>query len=573
MIDRFPSYKWWQTAVFYQIYPRSFADGNGDGIGDLAGIRSRLDYLKDLGIDALWLSPHYPSPMCDCGYDVSDYEDIAPEYGTLEEFRLLLDESHQRGIKLILDLVLNHTSDQHRWFQESRSSLTNPKRDWYIWKKGNNGNPPNNWSSTFGGSAWELDPITNEYYYHFFFKGQPDLNWKNPEVKTAMFDMVRFWLKMGVDGFRLDAVGTVFEEEGWKDTAVPMTIDELYPLAKAAKTPAEARKADRTWTKLFQKQVDQPEIHSLMKELRQVVDEFDDRVLVGETDDVRFYGNGEDELHLVFNFPLKYTSRITPAWVRNNQKHRLNAMPQKSWAANTLGNHDSYRMLTQFGDGKHDRELAEVNLAMLLFLKGTPFLYNGEEIGMTNYYFDDVNQFRDPLSNYIYGLETRLLQTSAQEAALIAARKGRDLCRTPMQWKNAPHGGFCPADVSPWLPVNPDFANGINVAEQEDQPSLLLSVYKHLLSIRKQTPALMIGEYSPLLPASRSILAFTRTSPQQNCLVLINFTPKPRKVFLEEITRFSQMIFSNQPASAHPDENGNMRLASFEIWIGELKGN
>jgi len=567
------SHKWWQTAVFYQIYPRSFADGNGDGIGDLAGIRSKLDYLKDLGVDAIWLSPHYPSPMCDCGYDVSNYEDVAPEYGTLAEFKLLLDEVHQRGLRLILDLVLNHTSDQHRWFQESRSSLTNPKRDWYIWKKGKNGNPPNNWSSTFGGSAWELDPVTNEYYYHFFFKGQPDLNWKNPEVKAAMFEMVRFWLKMGVDGFRLDAVGTVFEEEGWKDTSVSLSVDELYPLSKVAKTPAETRKVDRIWTKLFQKQVDQPEIHTLMKELRQVVDEFDDKVLVGETDDIRFYGNGEDELQLVFNFPLKYTNWITPTWVRKNQKQRLSAMPPKAWAANTLGNHDSYRMITQFGDGIHDRELAEVNLAMLLFLKGTPFLYNGEEIGMTNYYIDAAHQFKDPLSDHIYDLEIRLLHSSVNEATSIAARRGRDLCRTPMQWKNAPQGGFCPADVSPWLPVNPNYANGINVAEQENQPSSLLSAYKRLLSIRKQTPALLIGEYTPLLPASRSILAFTRTIPQQVCLILINYTPKPRRVFLEKFSQLSKVLFSNQLSPAFPDKNGNIQLSPFEIWIGELKGN
>jgi alpha-glucosidase len=565
--------KWWQTAVFYQIYPRSFADGNGDGIGDLAGIRSKLDYLKDLGVDAIWLSPHYPSPMCDCGYDVSDYEDVAPEYGTLAEFKLLLDEAHQQGLRLILDLVLNHTSDKHCWFQESRSNLTNPKRDWYIWKKGKKGNPPNNWSSTFGGSAWELDPLTNEYYYHFFFKGQPDLNWVNPEVKAAMFNMVRFWLKMGVDGFRLDAVGTVFEEEGWKDTSVLISVDELYPLSKAAKTSTETRKVDIIWTKLFQKQVDQPEIHTLMKELRQVVDEFDDRVLVGETDDIRFYGTGEDELQLVFNFPLKYTNRITPIWVRNNQKQRLSSMPQKAWAANTLGNHDSYRMITQFGDGKHDRELAEVNLAMLLFLKGTPFLYNGEEIGMTNYYITDAHLFRDPLSDHIYDLEIRLLHSSIEEATFIAARKGRDLCRTPMQWENAPQGGFCPADVSPWLSVNPNFANGINVAEQEHRPSSLLSAYKRLLSIRKKTPALMTGEYTPLLPASRSVLAFTRTIPQQECLILINYTPRPRRVFLKEISPLSKVLFSNQFSPAFPGKNGNILLSPFEIWIGELKEN
>jgi len=565
-----PAQKWWQTAVFYQIYPRSFADGNRDGIGDLAGMRSRLDYLKDLGIDAIWLSPHYPSPMCDCGYDVSDYTGVAPEYGTLEEFKRFLEEAHQRGIRVILDLVLNHTADQHPWFMESRSSLDNPKRDWYIWKQGRNGHPPNDWSSTFGGPAWEYDPLTGEYYYHFFFKGQPDLNWHNPQVREAMWDVVRFWFRLGVDGFRLDAVGTIFEDERWQDNKLAYTVDDIYAFSKTAHTPAEQHQVHRKWMKLFEQQVDQPEVHPLMKELRRVVDEFDGRVLVGETEDITFYGSGDDELHLSFNFPLMHTRLITPAWVRTNQKTRLATLPTGAWPCNTLGNHDSSRMISSFGDGLHDRQLAEVNLAMLLYIKGTPFLYNGEEIGMTDFLVSDIKQIRDPLSNHIYNLEIKS-GTDPQEAALIAARHGRDICRTPLQWKNAPNGGFCPEGVTPWLPVNPNYASGVNVEQQLADPGSLLHAYRRLLAVRKQNPALQAGEYQPLLTGSRSILAFTRTVSGQACLVAINYTLKSRTIHLPELNRVSRVILASKTGEK-PPASGKLVLQPYEVWVGELSG-
>ena len=563
-----PSYKWWHKAVFYQVYPRSFADGNGDGIGDLAGLRSRLDYLKGLGIDAVWLSPHYPSPMCDCGYDVSDYTGVAPEYGTLDEFKLFLAEAHQRGIRVILDLVLNHTSDQHPWFLESCSSLDNPKRNWYIWKRGKHSLPPNDWSSTFGGPAWELDPLTGEFYYHFFFKGQPDLNWYNPEVREAMWNVVRFWFRLGVDGFRLDAVGTIFEDRRWLDNRLPYTVDDMHAFSKAASTPAEHRQVHRKWMKLFQQQVDQPGVHILMKELRQVVNEFDDRVLVGETEDIAFYGSGDDELHLSFNFPLMHTRLITPVWVRNNQEARLAALPPGAWPCNTLGNHDSSRMISSFGDGVHDRELAEVNLAMLLFIKGTPFLYNGEEIGMTDFLVSDINQIRDPLSNHIYNLEIKS-GTDPQLAAAIAARRGRDICRTPLQLDNSPNGGFCPPEVAPWLPVNPDYARGVNVEQQLNDPGSLLNVYRRLLAVRKQNPALQVGDYQPLLPRSRSVLAFTRKAPGQTCLVVINYTPVGRNIQLPELRCVKQALFSTRSKST-TSAAGKLSLQPFEVWVGEL---
>ncbi len=257
-------FKWWQRVVFYQIYPRSFADGNGDGIGDIAGIIAKLDYLAGLGIKALWLSPHYPSPLFDCGYDVADYVEVAPEYGTLDDFRRLLDEAHRRGIRVILDLVLNHSSHQHTWFQESRSSRDNPKRDWYIWRDGRDGGPPNDWLSTFGGSAWEYDPHTDQYYYHYFLTEQPDLNWRNPEVKQAMFDAVRFWLDMGVDGFRLDAVGAIYEDPALPDHNTGLTMSQLRRRRDSAGTEEEQEAAGELWRQVFGSQVDRPEVHDLM---------------------------------------------------------------------------------------------------------------------------------------------------------------------------------------------------------------------------------------------------------------------------------------------------------------------
>ena len=322
-------FKWWQTAVFYQIYPRSFADGNGDGIGDLIGILQKLDYLKDLGIDALWLSPFYPSPLFDCGYDISDYTAVAPEYGDLALFDKLLQEAHKRNIHVVIDFVLNHTSDQHPWFIESRSSRNNPKRDWYIWRDGRTGGPPNNWCADFEDSAWEFDPITEQYYYHFFFHTQPDLNWRNPAVKNAMFETMRFWLNRGVDGFRLDAVDTIFEDPALSDHTAVISHAELYHQNKATypALPDDPYLLEQR-SLMYEKQQILAEAHTLLKEIRGMVNEYPDRVLIGETDDVTFYGSGSDELDLIFNFPLMRAENLTPAWIRRNQQERLQSLPQ-----------------------------------------------------------------------------------------------------------------------------------------------------------------------------------------------------------------------------------------------------
>jgi len=530
-----------------------------------------LDYLQELGIDVIWLSPHFPSPLCDCGYDVSDYRGVAPEYGTLKDFERFLEEAHKRDIRLILDLVLNHTSDQHPWFNESRSSKDNPRRDWYIWREGHkDGLPPNNWYSTFGGSAWELDAVTGEYYYHFFFKGQPDLNWRNPEVKQAMFNEARFWLDMGVDGFRLDAIGTIFEDPRLPNHVPQIDQKDFYRILRAARSQDEWEEYYRVGEVMYAGQHDLPEVHDLMREFRQVIDEYPDRVLVGETDEIAFYGKANDELHLNFNFPLMRTACITPDWVRANQKERLAALPAWAWPCNTLSNHDSPRVYSRYGDGVHDQAIARLNLVLILTLKGTPFLYNGEEIGMSDYLIDDLSLFRDPISPMCYQREIEWMDSDAHAALRFAATNGRDKCRTPLAWANAANAGFCPAEVAPWLPVNPDYAQGINVAEQEKDPNSLLSFYKRMLHIRKENPALVCGGYQPLGEAGSDCLVFLRTTLEQKCLVILNMSNKPQSIQSTDDLQLKRIIFSSQTGRSNGNRPGMIHLAPFEIFIAEL---
>jgi alpha-glucosidase len=575
--------KWWQEAVFYQIYPRSFADGNGDGIGDLLGVIDRLDYLQDLGVDAVWLSPHYPSPQFDCGYDVADYTAVNPEYGTLDDFKRFLEGAHRRSIRVILDFVPNHTSDQHPWFVESRSSRHNPRRDWYIWRDGMDGGPPNNWYSGFGGSAWEYDASTDQYYYHFFFKQQPDLNWRNPAVRQAMWDAVRFWLDLGVDGFRLDAIGTIFEHPALPDHAVEMSLPELRraSISMAASGEAELERLTELEDAMFQYQVEQPEVHELMQELRAVVDEYPDRVLIGETDQISYYGDGTDELHMAFNFPLMRADRLTPAWVRANQRERLAALPPGAWPCNTLGNHDASRVYSRYGDGQNDDALARISLALMLTLRGTPFLYNGEEIGMTDLLLDDVSQFRDNLSVWMYHTAVDELGTPPDEAMSAAVHFGRDKCRTPMQWADAPNGGFSPAGVRTWLPVNANYAQGINVADQLDDPDSMLSFYRRMLRVRKQAPALIAGDYTPLHEEAQDYLAFLRSSEAdgQTCLVVLNMSERTYTLSFDGSaealagvpgTPVAKLVFSSHARDGSTDDLSQLTVAPFEIYIGEL---
>jgi alpha-glucosidase len=564
------SLKWWGSAVFYQIYPRSFADGNGDGIGDFPGMTAKLDYLRDLGVDAVWLSPHFPSPQADCGYDISDYTGVAPEYGTLEDFTTFLREAHARGMRVILDLVLNHTSDQHPWFLESRSSRDNPKRDWYVWADGKDGGPPNNWVSIFSGSAWQLDEATGQYYYHYFLKEQPDLNWRNPEVKRAMWDAVRFWLDLGADGFRLDAIATIFEHPDLPDHTATMSQVELFQAFEAAQTDAERQELVKEFEKLMDYQVQQPGVHELMQELRTLLDEYPgDRVLVGEDEDIAYHGAGDDELHLVFNFPLMRAQRLTPAHVRANQAVRLAALPPGAWPCNTLGNHDAPRVWSRYGDGEHDADLARLHLALVLTLKGTPFLYNGEEIGMADLELTELGQIRDAMALVTYRTMTEALGVPPDQALKEVLRFTRDRCRTPMQWADAPNAGFSPAGVTTWLPVNPNYAQGVNVAAQVGDHASLLSFYRRLIAVRRATPAILAGEYQALHEEAEEYIAFTRSSAAQT-VVALNFSDQARTLEFALAQPRAQLLFSSTPRPSAIDSLARVELAPFEVYIAVL---
>jgi len=565
--------KWWQTAVFYQIYPRSFADGNDDGIGDFKGATEKLDYLASLGVDAIWLSPHFPSPNWDCGYDISDYCGVAPEYGTLEDFKTFLNESHKRNMRVILDLVLNHTSDEHPWFVESKSSRDNPKADWYVWVD----SPPNNWQSCFDGDAWTYSLERNQYYYHYFMKQQPDLNWHNSAVKQAMWDAVRFWLDMGVDGYRLDAIGTIFEDPNLTPHTVPMNLAELRRFSDLAKTPEEMKLKDKYWNDMFKNQWGQAGIHELMKELRAILDEYDgDRMLVGEDDNIDYMGNGDDELHLVFNFPLMRTERITPEHIHKNQKerlYRLNGLPEKGWPCNTLGNHDSSRIYTRYGNKLHGPELARLHAALVLTLKGTPFLYNGEEIGMTDYMLTDISQVKDTMGTWYYHVIVTDMGVHPDEAILRTAEMTRDKNRTPMQWTNNPNAGFSSKNVSTWLPVNPNYKDGINVLDQDKNPSSLLHYYKHLLRVRKNSPALVSGEYVPLQEEAKDHFVFLRKSEEQTVLVALNFSENPIELDFSTVQEIKSAKINSIFSSAQR-RTGELvpkfKVSPFEVLIAEV---
>jgi alpha-glucosidase len=567
--------RWWQTAVFYQIYPRSFADGNGDGIGDFKGMIQKLDYLSDLGVDAIWLSPHFPSPNWDCGYDISEYTNVAPEYGTLEDFKTFLREAHARNIRVILDLVLNHTSDEHPWFLESKSSRDNPKADWYIWVD----TPPNNWQSCFDGEAWTYIPERAQYYYHYFMKQQPDLNWHNPEVKKAMWDAVRFWLDLGVDGYRLDAIGTIYEDVNLTPHNVPFDLAGLRRASELAQTSAEKKRVEKYWYDMFKNQWGQPGLHDLMKELRAILDEYEgDRMLVGEDDNIAYMGNGNDELHLVFNFPLMRTERITPTHIRRNQKERLtqlDALPLKGWPCNTLGNHDCSRIHTRYGDRQHDAALARLHAALVLTLKGTPFLYNGEEIGMTDYMLTDISQVKDTMGSWYYHAIVTDMGVHPEEAMQRTAAMTRDKNRTPMQWSNNPNAGFSPTNVTTWLPVNPNYKNGINVRDQQHNPSSLLNYYKHLLQVRKNSPALIEGDYIPLNNTAKDHFAFIRKSNEQTILVILNFSSKKLDLDFSRTKEIKghdlQILFSSAERLKTTKSPRGLTISPFEVFIAEVQ--
>jgi len=477
--------RWWQSGIIYQVYPRSFQDSDGDGVGDLAGIRRRLDHLVALGVDALWLSPIYPSPMADFGYDVADYRGVDPLFGDLAAFDRLLAEAHARGLKLILDFVPNHSSDRHPWFLESRASRDNPRRGWYIWRDpAPDGGPPNNWRSVFGGSAWEYDAATQQYYYHAFLPQQPDLDWRNPELRAAMYDALRFWLERGVDGFRVDVLWHLMKDPEFRDNP-----------PNPAWTQG-ARDVDR-YLQLYS--CDRPEIHDLVAEMRGVLDAYPDRVLIGELylpveRVVAYYGADLEGAHLPFNFQLIFAAWNAQAIARLVEDYER-ALPEGGWPNWVLGNHDQKRVATRVG-----RREARVAAMLLLTLRGTPTLYYGDELGLADVEIPR-ERVQDPWEKREPGLGFN-----------------RDPARTPMPWDASPNAGFTTGE--PWLPLNPDWAER-NVARQAADPRSMLNLHRRLAALRRAQPALRIGSYVPVRTEG-DVLAYERRAGDSRLLVALN---------------------------------------------------
>ena len=483
-------HSWWQDGIFYQIYPRSFQDSNADGVGDIAGIAGRLPYLEALGVDAIWLSPVFPSPMADFGYDISDYTGIDPLFGTIEDFDALVSAAHAAGLKIILDLVPNHTSDRHPWFIESRASRDNPKRDWYLWRDPKpDGSVPNNWLSEFGGSAWTLDETTGQYYYHAFLAQQPDLNWRNPHVREAIWEVMRFWLRKGVDGFRVDVIWHLIKDAEFRD-------NPPNPHYREGRPPNEKF--------LTQYSTDQPEVQQVVAEMRRVIDEFDDRVLIGEIylpieRLVAYYGNDLRGAQMPFNFAL-----LSTLWsARSIEKIVADyeaALPKGAWPNWVLGNHDRPRVASRVGTAQ-----ARVAAMLLLTLRGTPTLYYGDEIGMRQVAIPP-DQVQDPFEKNVPGIGV-----------------GRDGCRTPMQWDATPNAGFSTA--KPWLPLANDFPHE-NVANLEADAQSILHLYQALIRLRKQSPALRSGAYVPVA-AEGDLLLYRRQRDGRSVTIVLNLGGEP----------------------------------------------
>ena len=514
---------WWQTGIIYQIYPRSYQDSNKDGIGDLNGIRQQLDYIHSLNVEAVWLSPIYPSPMHDFGYDVSDYVGIHPLFGSMDNFDTLLEEIHSRGMKLILDLVPNHTSDEHPWFLESRSSRDNPKRDWFIWRDpAPDGGPPNNWLSFFGGPAWTYDEHTGQYYLHQFVTQQPELNYRHPEVLPAMLDVMRFWLDKGVDGFRVDVIWLLMKDPEFRDEPPNPDWDGVNPMGSLQHIHTQ----------------NLPEVHGIIKEMREVLDEYNDRMMVGEiylpNDElVKYYGELQpdgsfDECHLPFNFQL-----VSTPWnaieVRRVVESYEAALPLGAWPNWVLGNHDQTRTATRIG-----AEQARVANMLLLTLRGTPTTYYGEEIGMENGVIPP-SFIQDP---------------QAVNQPEIAGPIGRDPVRTPMQWDSTPNAGFTDPESVPWLPVADNY-NVINVAEQNQDPYSVLNLYRQLADLRQQEPALNSGGYESIKVTPQDIFAFRRFSTgSDDFLIILNFGEGVYILDLSETAESASIELSTSMSSA-----------------------
>ncbi len=489
------SHLWWQHGVIYQIYPRSFADSNNDGVGDLRGILGKLDYLAWLGVDAIWISPIYPSPMADFGYDVADYTGVHPLFGTMADMKELLSAAHSRGMKVILDFVPNHTSSEHPWFKEARSSRASAKRDWYLWHDARtDGSPPNNWLSVFGGSAWTWDEATEQYYYHAFLREQPDLNWRHPDVRRQMYAAMRFWLELGVDGFRVDVLWHLIKDADWRD-------NPANPDYSPAQVPYNSL--------IPAYSTDQPEVQAIVQEMRALLNEFDERVLIGEIylpirRLISYYGTAGDGAHLPFNFQL-----ITLPWKASQIAAAISeyegALPPGAWPNWVLGNHDQPRVASRVGLPQ-----ARVAAMLLLTLRGTPTHYYGDELGMRD---------RVIFPEHIQDPQGKNIGVS------------RDPARTPMQWSGEPHAGF--SEIDTWLPVGHDYEH-CNVERQKRDPDSMLELYRGLLLLRRTEAALSVGAYKPVV-SEGDVIAYVRQADDQRWLVALNLGPRPAQLPMDAL--------------------------------------
>jgi len=546
---------WWKHAVIYEIYPRSFQDSNGDGIGDLNGITERLDYLQSLGVDAVWLSPIYPSPQVDFGYDISDYENVDPQYGTLADFDRLVAEAKKRDIRIIMDMVMNHTSDKHKWFIESESSKTNPKRDWYVWRDGKGVGadgtplPPNNWVSLFGGSAWQYEAKTKQFYYHKFYKQQPDLNWRNPEVEKAMFGAVRFWLDRGVAGFRLDAVPTLFEDPQLRDEAV------------LGGTNAQG---DPNLKDIYTDNL--PEVHGVMRSLRTVVEKYPgDRVLIGETylpnvqELDKWYGGAKrDELQLPMDMQVGFINKLDASLFRKrieDAQTRING----NQPLFVFDNHDNVRSWDRYGDGVHDQAIARLVATTLLTSRATALMYYGEELGMVTSTPKRKEDVKDPIGITGWPKE-----------------KGRDGERTPMQWDDSENAGFSTAATT-WLPVAADYRTK-NVKAEESEPDSLLNWHKKLIAMRRSDPALRDGRQVMLDETNPSVLSYVRegVGGSPAVVVALNFTGEQQTVSLDPgkagVTgKTVSTLMTDAPSLADTTSLDNLTLPPYGSWVGSVQ--
>ena len=511
---------WWKEAVVYQIYPRSFCDSNGDGIGDLNGITSKLDYLKELGIDVIWLSPVYKSPNDDNGYDISDYEDIMTEFGNMDDFDKMLAAAHERGIKIVMDLVVNHTSDEHPWFVESRSSKDNEKRDYYIWKEGKDGKEPTNWGSAFSGPAWKYDEKTDMYYLHLFSVKQPDLNWENPKVRKEVFDMMTRWCEKGIDGFRMDVISLISKPEGYPDAKVVGLYGDMGICANG------------------------PKVHDYLKEMNEKVLSKFDIMTVGETagvtlEEAKKYANTDgSELNMVFQFEhmdldsgekFKWSTKPMPLVpLKENLSKWQKGLDGVAWNSLYFCNHDQPRIVSRLGDDSDAyRELSAKCIATCLhMMQGTPYVYQGEELGMTNTVFNSVDDFRDLESVNAYRELVESGLYTDEDMFPKIAHKSRDNARTPMQWDASENAGFTTG--TPWIAVNPNYKK-INVEDQLKREDSVFNYYKKLIRLRKENEIIVYGNYELLLPEDENIFAYIRTLDNQKFLVVCNFSKSEQK--------------------------------------------